>query len=101
MKIIGKNMEISAFKDIFPEEAWELMSIGEEKDLGIIDVSTPKEYESLHLEGAMNVSLFSRFFKTRLEVMDKDKAYVVYCKVGGQKQDCPEDYEAFGIPESI
>lgn len=58
----------------------------ERDDLVIIDVSTPKEYEDLHLEGAINVSLLSRFFKTRLDVMNKNKTYMVYCKVGGRSK---------------
>ena len=51
--------------DIFPAEAWEMLSQNRESDdLVIIDVSTPQEYEDLHLEGAINVSILSRFFKT-------------------------------------
>ena len=74
-------------KDIFPSEAWELILKNRERDdLVIIDVSTPKEFKDLHLEGAINVSLLSRFFKTRLDVMNKNKTYLVYCKVGGRSK---------------
>ena len=74
-------------KDIFPTEAWELISKNRKSDdLIIIDVSTPQEYKNLHLEGAVNVSLISRFFKTRLDIMDRDKTYMVYCKVGGRSK---------------
>jgi rhodanese-related sulfurtransferase len=79
------NVQIS--KDIFPAEAWELiLKNREDNDLSIIDVSTPQEYKDLHLEGAINVNLLSRFFKTRLDVMDKSRTYVVYCKVGGRSK---------------
>jgi rhodanese-related sulfurtransferase len=79
------NFEVS--KDIFPSEAWELISQNVESDgLIIIDVSTPQEHEVLHLEGAINVSLLSRFFKARMDIMDKSKTYVVYCKVGGRSK---------------
>lgn len=82
-----KNTKVKLSKDIFPVEAWELLSNDrKDDDLVIIDVSTPLEYENLHLEGAINVSLFSRFFKTRLDVMDKSKTYVVYCKLGGRSK---------------
>ena len=74
-------------KDIFPSEAWELILKNRERDdLVIIDVSTPKEFKDLHLEGAINVSLLSRFFKTRLDVMNKKKTYIIYCKVGGRSK---------------
>ncbi|MFC1824232.1 rhodanese-like domain-containing protein [Thermodesulfobacteriota bacterium] len=80
-----KNDQLSM--DIFPSDAWELISNNRGDDeLVIIDVSTPKEYEDLHLEGAINVSLISRFFRTRLDVMDRDKTYMVYCKIGGRSK---------------
>ncbi len=82
-----KEANFQMSKDIFPEEAWELISQNRESDeLVIIDVSTPKEYEVLHLEGAINVSLLSRLFKARMDIMNKNKTYVVYCKVGGRSK---------------
>jgi rhodanese-related sulfurtransferase len=74
-------------EDIFPAEAWDMISnYREGNDLVIIDVSTLQEYEDLHLEGAVNVNLLSRFFKVRLDVMDKSRTYVVYCKLGGRSK---------------
>ena len=68
---LAKKTETQVSNDIFPAEAWELISKNRERDdLVIIDVSTPNEYKDLHLEGAINVSLLSRFFKARLEVME-------------------------------
>jgi rhodanese-related sulfurtransferase len=82
-----KNTKVQLSMDIFPTEALELISKnGESDDLVIIDVSTPQEYKDLHLEGAINLNLLSRFFKTRLDVMDKDRIYLVYCKVGGRSK---------------
>jgi len=82
-----KNAEVNLSEDIFPAEAWDLISNnGKSDDLVITDVSTPREYEDLHLEGAINVNLFSRFFKSRLDAMNKNKTYVIYCKVGGRSK---------------
>ncbi len=82
----AKNTKVQLSKDIFPTEAWELISKNGGSDLVIIDVSTPQEYKDLHLEGAINLNLLSRFFKTRLDIMDKDRTYLVYCKVGGRSK---------------
>ena len=74
-------------EDIFPAEAWNLMSQYKEKDeLTIIDVSTPKEYSDLHLEGAININILSRLFKARLDTLNRDKIYLVYCKVGARSK---------------
>ena len=84
---LAKKEEIQLSKDIFPSEAWELISKNRKgDDLVIIDVSTPQEYKDLHLNGAINMNLISRFFKTRLDVMNKSRTYVVYCKVGGRSK---------------
>ena len=82
-----KEPKIESTRDIFPTEALELISQnGKSDELIIIDVSTPYEYGGLHLEGALNVSLFSRHFKVRMNLMDKDKTYLVYCKLGGRSK---------------
>jgi rhodanese-related sulfurtransferase len=54
----AKKTKVQLSNDIFPTEAWELISNYKEgDDLVIIDVSTPQEYENLHLEGAINVNI--------------------------------------------
>jgi rhodanese-related sulfurtransferase len=94
--VIKTKVQLS--KDIFPTEAWELITKNREGgDLIIIDVSTPQEYEDLHLEGAVNVNLLSRFFKARLEIMGKSKTYVVYCKVGGRSKIAQKLMQQFGF----
>ena len=87
MNALAKKTKVQLSKEIFPTEAWELISKNREgDDLVIIDVSTPQEYKNLHLEGAINMNLISRFFKTRLDVMNKNRTYVIYCKVGGRSK---------------
>ena len=82
-----KEANFQEFKNIFPTEAWELISTNrKDDDVVIIDVSTPLEYKAFHLKGAINVNLISRFFKSRLDVMNKDRTYVVYCKLGGRSK---------------
>jgi len=82
-----KQKKVQLSENIFPVEAWELISNNrEDDDVIIIDVSTPREYKDLHLEEAINMNLISRFFKTRLDVMDKSRTYVVYCKLGGRSK---------------
>jgi rhodanese-related sulfurtransferase len=93
-----KETQVQVSEDIFPLEAWELISNNREgNDVVTIDVSTPPEYKDLHLEGAINVNLLSRFFKSRLDIMDKDKTYLVYCKVGGRSKIAQKLMKQFGF----
>jgi rhodanese-related sulfurtransferase len=83
----AKATRVRGSYDIFPAEAWDLISKNRgNKDMVIIDVSTFQEYKDLRLEGAINVSLLSRFFRTRLDLMDKSRTYIVYCKIGGRSK---------------
>lgn len=83
----SQKLTVQISKNIYPTEAWTLISKHRtNNDLVILDVSTPGEFGDLHLEGAVNVSLFSRVFKARLDVMDKRKIYLVYCKMGGRSK---------------
>jgi rhodanese-related sulfurtransferase len=93
-----KKTKFQLSKDIFPNEAWELISKSrEDDDLIIIDVSTPYEYKDKHLNDAINVNLFSRFFKARLNGMDKSATYVVYCKLGGRSKAAQKMMQRFGF----
>ena len=88
----------SISEDIFPAEAWNLILHYKEKDeLTIIDVSTPKEYGDLHIKGAINISILSRLFKARLDTLDRDKIYLVYCKVGARSKAAKKLMELLGF----
>jgi rhodanese-related sulfurtransferase len=74
-------------KDIFPLEARQIIS-GERgrEDIVVLDVCTRKEFETAHLEGAVHIDYFSKFFKSRLDLLDRDKTYLVYCRMGGRSK---------------
>ena len=53
-------------------------------ELVVIDVRTPEEFASGHIEGALNINMFDENFKNQLEALDRTKAVSVYCKVGSR-----------------
>ncbi len=55
--------------------------------LGIIDVRTPEEFESGHIEGAVNINYHDDGFVDALDKLDKSKTYVVYCRTGRRSSD--------------
>ena len=50
----------------------------------LIDVRTPKEYNSGYIKGAVNMHLYDTDFEQRIDTLDKNKPVYVYCKVGGR-----------------
>lgn len=73
--------------NLFPGDAQALIEENKSRDdLVIIDVCSPQEFKDRHLENAININFISKSFKLRLATLDKDKTYLVYCKVGGRSK---------------
>ena len=51
-------------------------------DFVILDVRTPAEYSSGHIEDAINIDVNSGSFVSEVEALDKDNTYLVYCRSG-------------------
>jgi rhodanese-related sulfurtransferase len=93
-------METQVSKDIFPTEAYELMTENrDDNDFIILDVCTPGEFENLHLENAVNLNFFSRDFKDQLKALDKTNIYLVYCKIGGRSKMAQKMMKKLGFRE--
>lgn len=51
-------------------------------DFIILDVRGPGEHAQGHVKDSILIELQSPDFKTRLEELDKDKTYLIYCRSG-------------------
>jgi rhodanese-related sulfurtransferase len=51
-------------------------------DFVIIDVRTADEFNSGHLEGAVNIDFYSPDFKANLDKLERNKEYLIYCRTG-------------------
>jgi len=69
-------------KDVTPQEAFTL--IQDKPDIVIIDVRTPQEFAEGHIEGAINLDIYSETFRDELNKLDRNKTYLVYCLSGGR-----------------
>ncbi len=54
------------------------------KGTTVLDVRTKDEYESGHIEGAVNIDFYNPAFKENISELDKSKRYVVHCQGGGR-----------------
>jgi len=71
------------FKDISPKETHQMIQEHKQDNTFIIlDVKTKQEYLKIHLTGSMSMDFFSKPFKDDLFLLDKNKTYIVICKVG-------------------
>ena len=66
-------------------EAAELMARHQEdRAFAVIDMRTPAEYRQGHLAGARLIDFHDPQFKSRLDRLDREKTYLVYCRSGNR-----------------
>ncbi len=63
----------------------------------ILDVRTPEEYASEHIESAVNVNWLGDNFLADAEKFDKSKPVFVYCKIGGRSSKAAEKLAELGF----
>lgn len=70
------------YKNIEPEEFKKLKE--ENPDAVILDVRTPPEKQEGYIPGYQMVNFNDPLFPDKLEELDKDKTYLVYCRSGNR-----------------
>ncbi|KQB41660.1 thioredoxin domain-containing protein [Flavobacterium aquidurense] len=74
----------NSFESITPKEFAEKIKTTDHPQ--ILDVRTPDEFESDHIENAKNVNWNSDDFETKAAAFDKSKPVFVYCLSGGRSK---------------
>ncbi|MBU1342546.1 MAG: rhodanese-like domain-containing protein [Proteobacteria bacterium] len=79
----GFAAENGIFKDISPKETHQMIQErNQDQNLVVLDVKTEQEYFKIHLSDSRSMDFFSKSFKDDLFLLDKNKIYIVICKVG-------------------
>ncbi len=66
-------------------------------DRTVIDVRTPEEYEAGHVEGAQLTDIQAADFDSKINALDPDGAYVVYCRTGNRSAAATKRMKAAGL----
>lgn len=76
-------METPAWTDLSVEEAHTLIrERAGDPGFGILDVRTPEEFAAGHIEGAVNIDWYGPDFREEVGALDRETAYLVYCRTG-------------------
>ena len=81
-KVDSKTEAKPAVKNIKVADAAKLLA--EKKEVVVLDVRTPEEFNEGHLKGAVNINIQSKTFKEDVAKLDKSKTYLVNCASGGR-----------------
>lgn len=97
---LGLETQTTLIKDVNPPEAAALIQRNREnKDFVIIDVRTPEEYASGHIERAINLDYSSGTFRDELDKLDKNKTYLAYCQTSGRSKKATDMMRELGFGE--
>lgn len=67
------NMDVAQFEAL----------LNDTKDIQLVDVRTPSEYDEGHIADAQNIDWFDKNFMTQVsQSLDKNKPVAVYCRSG-------------------
>lgn len=63
----------------------------------LIDVRTPAEYASGHIQGARNLDMEAADFEAKLATLDKQATYALYCRSGNRSQSAMNTMRRLGF----
>ena len=59
-------------------------TINTSTNLILLDVRTAEEYSSGYIPNSINIDVLSSDFKSKIELLDKNKEYLIYCRSGNR-----------------
>ena len=69
------------YMDVDPQEFSKLM---EQEDAVVIDVRSPMELYDGAIPGHIMINMFDPSFVSKIQALDKDKTYLIYCRSGNR-----------------
>lgn len=90
-----KGQESNTVETI-PAEAF-AKKLSETPSPQIIDVRTPEEFNSEHIDNAKNINWFEADFASKAEKLDPTKPVYVYCKSGGRSAKAAAKFAELGF----
>ena len=67
----------------------------------VIDVRTPEEWSSGHLDGAIRIGIADSDFASQLETLDKSGDYYIYCRSGNRAGQAIDFMESLGFTGTL
>ena len=68
------------------------------KDVQLVDVRTPQEYEAGHIDDAINIDISDNAtFTKKIETLDKEKPVYIYCQMGVRSKKASEKLKEMGF----
>jgi rhodanese-related sulfurtransferase len=87
------------YKIISTEEAKSLIAENQGNiNFVILDIRTPEEFVEGHIDGAQNVDFYDSF-ESEITKLDKNRAYLIYCRSGNRSNIAKDIFQQMGFKE--
>lgn len=90
-----KAVVLSIFLGLFLNQS----VIAKTEPVVVLDVRTPKEFNENHLKDSVNIDILSDDFKSKVEKLDKNKTYKVYCRSGNRSGKAEKIMKSMGFKD--
>ncbi len=71
------------------------------KGAQVVDVRTPQEFAAGHVSDAQNIDVTAGDFVSRIDGLDRDATYVVYCHSGSRAAAALQQMEKMGFKHAV
>jgi len=82
--VLCTNLAVSQEENVLLSVKAFSKTMSEQPELVVVDVRTPEEFDSGHLEGAINYNWKSENFNKQILDLDKTKPVLIYCRSGAR-----------------
>ena len=89
------DRERADIKSVNANEFNDLLSSG--NNLVVVDFRTPEEFSEGSIASAINIDFNSFSFKSKLEKLEKEKEYLIYCRNGNRSGQALEIMKNMGF----
>lgn len=82
-------------------EPADFLEVIQKKEVQLIDVRTPEEFEEGHMQNALNIDFYADNFLTQFSQFDKEKPVYIYCRSGNRSGKAAKKLSAAGFNKII
>lgn len=96
--MFGRKPSSKSEFDRDPQSAYEMIQENvNNPNFILLDVRTPQEFSQSHIKGAKLLDFQAPDFKTKVQELDKNKTYLVYCRSGMRSSGCADTMKSLGF----
>lgn len=84
MLLMAGAIQAQTLKEVDSKKVYNMLQ--KDESLVVLDVRSPEEFNDGHVEGAINIDIRRADAFSRINKLDRNATYVVYCRTGNRSK---------------